>query len=741
MTGIEIFRNLHNQTTFYIQFIFKQMNLKSSALVATMAFLGSFMAYAQSISYKINGADKADADAVELLKKNLTISKKGAVEIIVGEAGDKAVKKYLDKIPDASEGFYLYTSPKKVVIAGRDEAGTYYGVQQFIQMADKQAVTETAESPAIALRGVIEGFYGNPWSFEDRKSQFDFYGANRMNVYIYGPKDDPYHHSRWYEPYPAEKAAQMAELIKHAAKNKVKFTWAMHPSNSIESADDRRKALEKLKQMYDLGVRSFAIFFDDISAKSVDLQIDYLNFLDREFVKAHDDVEPLTVCPTIYNRAWNSGNYLEKMGKGLNPDIKIMWTGNSVCDMIDAADCQWFTEQTGRKPFIWLNYPVNYYGQHNLLMGPVVGNDPAIKSMVSAFCSNPMQYAEASKVALYSLADFAWNPDEYDADAAWERSMEYLMPGHTDAFRTFCLNNVDVAPSVHGLRFYGETPEFKALEGKYPELTSPDAIKAYREYFDSRSATMPELLKLADEGNPILSEVREWVLALGKQAEQGAQVAAMAEALGANKPEAFIGAYRKYVEAQKDASEIISRDFPGSIQSVRVQTGTLHVAPWIKKNVAELVDAFKKSGAAYPDNLFPKQVIENGTYYIKHNGRLLGNPNAGSKGGKPLFQSEIDDINPNRQEWHIKLNPNTERYEIRNSKDERYLNEVCSFGVNPYSPDWNTYIITVNDEGKYAIRNAGNGGNAYWIVEGDYLSAAGSDDADNFIFEIVPVNQ
>ncbi len=708
--------------------------MKLQALAA--ALLIGISASAQTPTYRLTGAEKADSDAVNLLRERVGVSPKGTVEIVIGEAGDKAVKKFASRIPEAAEGFYLSIGPKKVVIAGRDGAGTFYGVQEFLK--NPAAATDTAMAPAIGLRGVIEGFYGNPWSFEDRKSQFDFYGANRMNVYIYGPKDDPYHHSRWYEPYPADKAAEIAELVRRAARNKVKFTWAMHPSNAIESDADRRKALEKFALMYDLGVRSFAIFFDDISAKSVDSQIDYLNFLDREFVKKHKDVEPLVVCPTQYNKAWSGGDYLNKMGTRLNPDISIMWTGNSVCDMIDAADCEWFTAQTTRKPFIWLNYPVNDYGQHNLLMGPVVGNEPVIAGKVAAFCSNPMQYAEASKVALYSLADFAWNPAAFNADEAWERSLEALMPGHVEAFRIFCLNNVDVAPSVHGLRFWGETPDFKALTEKYPALNDPDAVEAYREYFRSRLDAANELMPLADAGHPLLKEVKEWIIALRLQAEQGLAVCDMAAALDADLAAPFIDASKRYAAYVRKAESNVSRDFEGSIQSVRVQTGTLHVAPWLKQQSSDLIDAFRRSGADYPADLFPRQAVENGTYYIKCEGRILGNPEAGGVGGNPVWQDAVDDINPNRQEWHIKLNPVTGRYEIRNSKDERYVNELANFGKNPYSADWNTYAITLGDNGKFAIQNGGNGGNRYWGVEGDRISTNSA--APQYVFELIPVN-
>ncbi|WP_186439068.1 beta-N-acetylglucosaminidase domain-containing protein [Akkermansia muciniphila] len=56
-------------------------------------------------------------------------------------------------------------------------------------------VGEIIDWPDIEFRGTVEGFYGTPWSHEARLSQLRFYGQNKMNTYIYGPKDDPYHSS------------------------------------------------------------------------------------------------------------------------------------------------------------------------------------------------------------------------------------------------------------------------------------------------------------------------------------------------------------------------------------------------------------------------------------------------------------------------------------------------------------------------------------------------------------------
>lgn len=689
------------------------------------AFCGS------DATYRLTGAEQADAAAVKALQV-LNPTADGAIEVVVGERGDDVVAPWNDKIPTKSEGYYLSVAPGKVVIAGADEAGTFYGVQTFLSMAGQCCVPQVAiaDSPAIARRGVIEGFYGNPWSHADRLSQFDFYGRHKMNTYVYGPKDDPYHHARWYEPYPDDKAAEMKALTTAAAANKVKFIWAMHPSNSIETKADRQKALAKFRQMYSLGVRNFAIFFDDISAKSVDAQIDYLNFLDREFVKKHPDVGNLVMCPTVYNRSWASGDYLHRIGTELNDDIEIMWTGNTVCDMINVEDCQWFTGQTTRLPYIWLNYPVNDYGQHNLLMGPMYGNDKEIAPMVSAFCSNPMQYAEASKMALAQIADFAWNPEGYDQNRSWLAALAELQPEHTEAFRLFCENNEDVGLSVHALRFLGETPDF-------PSLQTPDD---YQQWFEARRDAANELLAAADSGDPLLTEVREWIVALQLQAAMGLETVAMQRALDNDNPRTFIAAYSRYAALDAEAGEIVSRGFEGSIQAVHVQTGTLHVKPWLKQTTRSLIDRFKQAGYTAPEGLFPTQVLENGSYYIKHNGRWLGNPQAGGKGGAPVFQADIDDINPNRQEWLIVLDPVTERYSIRNSKDERYINEIFNFGVNPYSRDWNTYIIKKNADCLFSIQNAGNGGQNFWGVDGDAIKAQPVNE-NHYIFEIIPTHE
>jgi hyaluronoglucosaminidase len=51
------------------------------------------------------------------------------------------------------------------------------------------------------VRGIIEGFYGPPWTWVDRRRVSETLAGAGMDTYVYAPKDDPLHRERWREPY------------------------------------------------------------------------------------------------------------------------------------------------------------------------------------------------------------------------------------------------------------------------------------------------------------------------------------------------------------------------------------------------------------------------------------------------------------------------------------------------------------------------------------------------------------
>ena len=101
-------------------------------------------------------------------------------------------------------------------------------------------------------------------------------------------------------------------------------------------------------------------------------------------------------------------------------------------------------------------------------------------------------------------------------------------------------------------------------------------------------------------------------------------------------------------------------------------------------------------------------------------------------GGAPEFAAKSDD---NSQLWQFNLVDETGRFSLTSVADNRYVNELGRFGSNAYNAQWNTYILQEKG-GVFSIRNAGNAGNNYWVVDGKYPSTANIPWAESFLFKI-----
>lgn len=459
---------------------------------------------------------------------------KATFKLTIGVKGDKAVRKYAKKIPAKAEGYYLEVTPKGAVLAAADEVGLFWAAQTWMAMLSegKMEYCTITDYPDVPYRGVVEGFYGTPWSHQARLSQIAFYARHKMNVYIYGPKDDPWHRDKWREPYPEAEANRISELATYARSLGVNFYWAIHPGVDIKwTEQDRDYLVAKLEKMYDLGVRSFAVFFDDIWGEGTraDKQAELLNYVDNNFIQKKHDVAPLIMCPTEYNRAWanDEKGYLRTLGTQMNQGIEIMWTGNSVVHCIDRESQEWINQRINRKSYIWWNFPVSDFVRDHILLGPAYGNDLDIAETMSGFVSNPMEHAEASKISLYGIADYTWNMPAYDYQADWEKGLREVLPNNYEALRTFALYNKDLGPNGHG---------FRREEGDELKDIAQQALAGQSGARQALALKCEELgiavdLLLNDDSNPeLLRELRPWLLQGKNVAAYGQAVVSLAEA-------------------------------------------------------------------------------------------------------------------------------------------------------------------------------------------------------------------
>ena len=562
--------------------------------------------------YQIQGEQEANPYALKGLKALFAgehNTGKG-MKIYIGERGDKAIRKYNKFIPKQDEGYFLRISPKEIVVAGNDEQGTFYAVQTLKQLLnDNQLpITDITDYPEVRFRGVVEGFYGTPWSHQARLRHLKFYGENKMNTYIYGPKDDPYHSSpNWRLPYPEQEAKQIKELVQVAKENAVNFVWAIHPGQDIKwNQEDRDNLLAKFEKMYELGVRSYAVFFDDISGEGTkaDKQAELLNYIDEQFVKVKKDVTPLIMCPTEYNKSWSNvkGGYLTTLGTKLNPSIHIMWTGDRViADMYEGdtekGGMKWINNLIQRPAYVWWNFPVSDYVRDHLLMGPVYGNDLHIANLMSGFVTNPMEHAESSLLAIYGVASYAWNPDQYDSDKAWKDAMKAVLPSSAKELEIFATHNSDLGANGHGYRREESVALKPVAERFLNEYLNKGTYQA--EDFLTLLSTFTLMQEAADilmtntENPALIAEMKPWLIQHKLTGELGDAVLALANAYELGKQEGFLRKY-KHVKALQQQVFNVDQTYNQNPYQPGVKTAGLVIKPLIDKTFAKVVDMYNQ---------------------------------------------------------------------------------------------------------------------------------------------------
>lgn len=319
----------------------------------------------------------------------------------VGDAGALAAQKLegTDGLP--ADGYVLGIGADRIVLAGKDTTGTYYAAQSLRQILPHQqrpgarvGGLAVRDWPGTALRGVIEGFYGTPWSQKARLDQLDYYGEHKMNIYVYSPKDDAYLREKWRDAYPADQLAQIKELTDRAVQRHVEFTYALSPGLSVcYSSDADVKALvDKFQTIWDIGGRTFAVPLDDISYTDWNCDADkakwgtgggaagaaqayLLNRVNKEFIATHPGAQPLQMVPTEYYNISESA-YKTALSEQLDPDVLVEWTGvGVVAPTMTVAQADTARKVFGHPILTWDNYPVNDYATDRLLLGPFNGRE------------------------------------------------------------------------------------------------------------------------------------------------------------------------------------------------------------------------------------------------------------------------------------------------------------------------------------------------------------------------------
>ncbi|MEA3043063.1 MAG: hyaluronoglucosaminidase [Sphingomonadales bacterium] len=286
--------------------------------------------------------------------------------------------------------------------------------------------------------GLIEGFFGRPWSWADRREAVRFLRPHNYLFYLYAPKADPYLRRRWQEAHPEAELAELAALRDVCRAEGVRFGIGLSPFELHLHAErgwqDRLAA--KLASLAPLKPDDLALLFDDMRGDVADLASRQAAIV--HFAAERGVAERIFACPTYYSddpvldAAFGARPpfYLEQLGRLLDPAIRIFWTGEEVCAReYSPGHLARVAGQLRRKPTLWDNYPVNDGARMSLhlhLRG-VTGRPASLAGQIAGHGVNPASQPLLSRVPLLTLAESYATGDSYEYGAAFERAARTVL--------------------------------------------------------------------------------------------------------------------------------------------------------------------------------------------------------------------------------------------------------------------------------------------------------------------------
>lgn len=419
------------------------------------------------------------------------------------------------------EKYILNISGKTVAVECSGEKSAFYALCDIAKRLSENCLCdgEYICAPSFAVRGYIEGFYGTPWSHESRKSVMALMARNRMNTVYYAPKDDRYHRELWREKYPESELFRLKELVDTAAEYYMDFYWCVAPGLSMKYSDEAEFAalMEKTKQLYSIGIRSFGLLLDDIDeelefeedkvlyCEMVNAHIDLINKYHSALLSLNPSIK-LTVCPTLYHGRGNE-YYISKLGQNISPLVSVFWTGRDICSReLTSLEALKFIEGTHHKPLYWDNYPVNDCSMYNEMhISPIINRDADLWKYSEGIISNCMEYAECSKIPLITFADYLWDSGKYNPQLSWENAIKQVVgEENAENFITFADHlYTSCLKDANSRRMY---KAFDAIEEAFKAGDTQKAVTLAEKYIGKMNACR-EFLK----GDlPICRELTKW---------------------------------------------------------------------------------------------------------------------------------------------------------------------------------------------------------------------------------------
>jgi hyaluronoglucosaminidase len=368
---------------------------------------------------------------------------------------------------DGPEAFFLSVTPSdagfSAHLLARDDAGLFYAfkrLESLLRKGDGGQIREAVllDRPGHPVRGVIEGFYGTPWTHEARLALLREMAGLHFNHYVYAPKGDENISLGWRFPFPPAVLQQFGELAQEARRQRIRFCLEMHIlwGMTFSGDADLQTVADKFDAAATEGVDCFVLAFDDtnkgltqtdqdVYADYTAGQIDFANRLAERLAADHPDSHLVFVPVEYWSDHPDFATDGATLGQQLSPAWDIAWTGPQIVSAtITTGDGEYAAQVLQRPPLLGDNYPVSDDAQVSgrVHLGPLVGREPDLANHLTGIAFNAMPLPFASLPALATAADWTWNPTAYDPEDSLRRaSLRYGDGEGADALHTLCRNN------------------------------------------------------------------------------------------------------------------------------------------------------------------------------------------------------------------------------------------------------------------------------------------------------------
>ncbi|WP_049722072.1 beta-N-acetylglucosaminidase domain-containing protein [Gilvimarinus polysaccharolyticus] len=286
--------------------------------------------------------------------------------------------------------------------------------------------------------GVIEGFFGRSWSWQQRTELATFLQPTGYGYYLYAPKSDTRLRSQWRQDWSQDDWQALCTLRQHYRTTGIEFGIGLSPLDlcAPNGRTDSVCLSAKIDRINQLQPDILALLFDDMRGDIPQLATIQTELAHR--VAASSNASKIILCPTYYSDdpilekvfgARPSG-YWEALGQQLDSSIDIFWTGPKVCtEQFTRSHLSDVANRLQRQPFLWDNYPVNDGAtkSKHLYLKPFGSDRADIGDLLAGHAVNPMNQFNLSKLALASLPH-AYTDASYQPDRLFNTLLEQLCP-------------------------------------------------------------------------------------------------------------------------------------------------------------------------------------------------------------------------------------------------------------------------------------------------------------------------